>query len=74
MPLFQRLLRQFLRVVFSAFLLATSRFLAKVLQPAIAFVTFNSLALLCRITKSQKLQELYDDMKKKYDKGESYYE
>lgn len=74
MPLLNRLFRQLGRVMFSAFLLAMSRFLGKVLQPAIAFVVFNSLRLLCRVTKSRKLRELYGDMKKKYDKGENFYE
>lgn len=73
-PTLRGLIRRLLQVIASSVFLALSRFLGRILQPIIAFITFNSLKVLIKVTKSRKLRELYNDMKKKYEQGDRYYE
>lgn len=53
-------------MVGSALLLAISGFLSKVLEPAVAWISFTSMKLLIKLTKSKGLRSLYAEMREGY--------
>lgn len=53
----------------TAFLGAISLFLSRILEPLIAWISFTSMKLTIKWTKSKTLRSLYGDLKKGYDEA-----